>query len=83
MFDGVWTPCVTSSPSSRKLAPWGTGSQWTSTTELAPGFQFYFEQERYGHSGDFLGEDLMRRFRAHLKDPGAAPLDTSDEGPGT
>jgi len=43
----------------------------------------YFERERAGHSGDFLGEDLMRRFRAHLRDPAAAPLDTSDEGPGT
>jgi hypothetical protein len=27
--------------------------------------------------------DLMRRFRAHLKDPAGAPLDTSDEGTGT
>ena len=43
----------------------------------------YFETERHGQSGDFLGEDLMRRFRAHLRDPAAAPLDTSDEGPGT
>jgi hypothetical protein len=43
----------------------------------------YFETERHGHSGDFLGEDLMRRFRAHLRDPAAAPLDTSDEGTGT
>jgi hypothetical protein len=43
----------------------------------------YFETERAGQSGDFLGEDLMRRFRAHLRDPTAAPLDTSDEGPGT
>ena len=25
----------------------------------------YFETERHGQSGDFLGEDLMRRFRAH------------------
>ena len=43
----------------------------------------YFETERHGQSGDFLGEDLMRRFRAHLRDPDAAPLDTSDEGAGT
>ena len=42
----------------------------------------YFETERHGQSGDFLGEDLMRRFRAHLRDPAAAPLDTSDEGTG-
>jgi Proto-chlorophyllide reductase 57 kD subunit len=42
----------------------------------------YFETERHGQSGDFLGEDLMRRFRTHLRDPAAAPLDTSDEGPG-
>ena len=43
----------------------------------------YFETERHGESGDFLGQDLMRRFRAHLKDPAGAPLDTSDEGTGT
>ena len=43
----------------------------------------YFSAERGRESGDALGEDLMRRFRAHLKDPAAAPLDTSDEGPGT
>jgi hypothetical protein len=43
----------------------------------------YFETERHGQSGDFLGEDLMRRFRAHLRDPDATPLDTNDEGPGT
>jgi hypothetical protein len=42
----------------------------------------YFETERHGESGDFLGPDLMRRFRAHLRDPAGAPLDTSDEGPG-
>lgn len=42
----------------------------------------YFETERHGESGDFLGQDLMRRFRAHLRDPAAAPLDTSDEGTG-
>ena len=42
----------------------------------------YFETERHGEPGDFLGQDLMRRFRAHLKDPAAAPLDTSDEGSG-
>jgi hypothetical protein len=38
----------------------------------------YFETERHGQSGDFLGHDLMARFRAHLKDPAAAPLDTTD-----
>ena len=43
----------------------------------------YFETERHGQPGDSLGRDLMRRFRAYLKDPAAAPLDTSDEGPGT
>jgi hypothetical protein len=43
----------------------------------------YFEAERHGAPGDFLGQDLMRRFRAHLRNPAAAPLDTSDEGPGT
>jgi proto-chlorophyllide reductase subunit len=43
----------------------------------------YFETERHGEPGDFLGQDLMRRFRAHLRDPAAAPLDTSDEGTGT
>jgi len=43
----------------------------------------YFETERHGEPGDFLGQDLMRRFRAHLQDPAAAPLDTSDEGTGT
>jgi proto-chlorophyllide reductase subunit len=43
----------------------------------------YFETERHGQSGDFLGEDLMRRFRTHLRDPASAPLDTSDEGPGS
>ncbi len=43
----------------------------------------YFETERHGEPGDFLGQDLMRRFRAHLKDPAGAPLDTSDEGTGT
>ena len=45
--------------------------------------QRYFEAERHGQSGDFLGEDLMRRFRAHLRDPASTPLDTSDEGTGT
>ena len=43
----------------------------------------YFETERHGQPGGFLGHDLMRRFRTHLRDPAAAPLDTSDEGPGT
>jgi len=33
--------------------------------------QRYFETERHGEPGDFLGQDLMRRFRAHLKDPAA------------
>ena len=40
----------------------------------------YFESERHGLPGDVLGHDLMRRFRLHLQDPAAAPLDTSDEG---
>jgi GNAT superfamily N-acetyltransferase len=43
----------------------------------------YFETERHGAPGDFLGQDLMRRFRAHLQDPAAAPLDTGDDGPDT
>ena len=43
----------------------------------------YFETERHGQPGDFLGQDLMRRFRAHLRDPAGTPLDTSDEGPGS
>lgn len=43
----------------------------------------YFETERHGQPGDLLGQDLMRRFRAYLKNPAAAPLDPSDEGPGT
>jgi hypothetical protein len=42
----------------------------------------YFETERHGQSGDFLGHDLMARFRTYLKDPAAAPLDTTDPGPG-
>jgi hypothetical protein len=43
----------------------------------------YFETERHGQSGDFLGHELMARFRTYLRDPAAAPLDTSDPGPGT
>ncbi len=43
----------------------------------------YFETERHGQSGDFLGRELMQRFRTYLKDPTAAPLDTTDQGPGT
>jgi hypothetical protein len=43
----------------------------------------YFEAERPGESGDFLGHDLMRRFRTYLQDPAAAPLDASDEGTGS
>jgi GNAT superfamily N-acetyltransferase len=43
----------------------------------------YFETERHGQSGDFLGHDLMARFRTYLKDPAAAPLDTTDSGPGS
>lgn len=39
----------------------------------------YFETERQGQSGDFLGHELMGRFRTYLKDPSAAPLDTTDE----
>jgi hypothetical protein len=42
----------------------------------------YFEAERHGQPGDFLGQDLMRRFRAHLRDPVSTPLDTSDAGDG-
>jgi hypothetical protein len=41
----------------------------------------YFATERPGAPGDLLGPDLMGRFRAHLRDPEAAPLDTRDEGP--
>ena len=40
----------------------------------------YFETERREGHGDTLGDDLMRRFRAYLEDPAAAPLDPSDEG---
>jgi hypothetical protein len=40
----------------------------------------YFAEERRGHAGDTLGEDLMRRFRAYLRDPAAAPLDPESEG---
>jgi hypothetical protein len=43
----------------------------------------YFETERPGERGDLLGHDLMRRFRAYLRDPAGTPLDTSDAGPGT
>jgi len=43
----------------------------------------YFATERPGSPGDVLGPDLMQRFRAHLRDPAAVPLDTSDEGPGS
>ena len=39
----------------------------------------YFTTERPGAPGDVLGPDLMRRFRAYLHDPTAAPLDPSDE----
>jgi hypothetical protein len=35
----------------------------------------YFETERRGTPGDFLGHELMQRFRAYLKDPAATPLD--------
>jgi Proto-chlorophyllide reductase 57 kD subunit len=38
----------------------------------------YFATERQGKPGDTLGEDLMRRFRAYLKDPAAAPLPAGD-----
>jgi hypothetical protein len=41
----------------------------------------YFATERAGASGDVLGPDLMRRFRAHLRDPATAPLDTTEEAP--
>jgi GNAT superfamily N-acetyltransferase len=40
----------------------------------------YFAEERRGHAGDTLGEDLMRRFRAYLRDPAAAPLDPETGG---
>ena len=39
--------------------------------------------KKRGQPGDVLGQDLMRRFRAYLKDPAATPLDTSDDGPRT
>jgi len=42
----------------------------------------YFETERRGQAGDFLGHELMARFRTYLRDPAAAPLDTSDPPPG-
>jgi hypothetical protein len=41
----------------------------------------YFETERRGRSGDFLGHDLMRRFRRYLADPAAAPLEGREDGP--
>ncbi|HSE96347.1 MAG TPA: PCP reductase family protein [Methylomirabilota bacterium] len=41
----------------------------------------YFATERSSAPGDVLGPDLMRRFRAHLRDPAAAPLDLADEAP--
>jgi hypothetical protein len=40
----------------------------------------YFEQERRGVPGDFLGHDLMRRFREYLRDPAAAPLEAPAPG---
>jgi hypothetical protein len=43
----------------------------------------YFATERAGESGDLLGQDLMHRFRAHLRDPASAPLDPADAEPGT
>jgi len=42
----------------------------------------YFAEERRGHPGDTLGEELMQRFRHYLRDPSAAPLDAGDEGTG-
>jgi hypothetical protein len=42
----------------------------------------YFETERHGATGDLLGPELMQRFRTYLKDPAAAPLDPTDQGPG-
>ncbi len=39
----------------------------------------YFETERPGASGDVLGPELMRRFRAYLQDPAAAPLEGPDD----
>jgi hypothetical protein len=41
----------------------------------------YFAHERRGASGDFLGPELMARFRAYLRDPAASPLDAEDEAP--
>jgi hypothetical protein len=41
----------------------------------------YFATERAAAPGDVLGPDLMRRFRAHLRDPAAEPLDPGDEEP--
>jgi hypothetical protein len=42
----------------------------------------YFESERHRASGDVLGEELMRRFRAHLRDPAGTPLDPgADDSP--
>jgi hypothetical protein len=39
----------------------------------------YFAEERQAAAGGTLGDDLMRRFRAYLRDPAAAPLDAGEE----
>lgn len=39
----------------------------------------YFAEERQGRPGDTLGEELMRRFRAYLRDPAGAPLPAEEE----
>ncbi len=43
--------------------------------ERLDAIRHYFAEERREAPGDTLGEDLMRRFRAYLRDPAAAPLD--------
>lgn len=42
----------------------------------------YFETERRGRAGDTLGQDLMARFRAYLRDPASAPLEPPPEEDG-
>ncbi len=39
----------------------------------------YFQHERRGGTGDTLGEELMRRFRAYLRDPAGAPLEIPED----
>jgi hypothetical protein len=38
----------------------------------------YFDEERHAESGDVMGHELMRRFRAHLRDPALDPLDPDE-----